>query len=170
MEISISDEFSGAVLQVWRALSLFPPTLQARALLQSWTALPSYLRTQAGLRADGLGGSLSERTLDSRTAFPELRRKGPRAGLTEYPPHLLFEWCTGPGATPSTETASLASNPTILEGTNPSQLLPASPDLFSPGLLRGLLQFPDLELSCYLSSPHGHISCPKSWLSGTKPS
>lgn len=53
MEISISDEFSGATLQVWRALGLLPPTLQVRALLQSWAVPPSYLRTEAVLRADG---------------------------------------------------------------------------------------------------------------------
>lgn len=109
--------------------------------------------------------------------------EGARVGLTEYPPHLLFEWWIGPGAISSTETTTLTSNPTSLEGINPSQLLPASPKasaciisqgfclhLLTSSALVLLLQFPDLELSGDLSSPHSHISHPKSWFSGTKPS
>lgn len=117
-------------------------------------------------------GSLSERASETAEQ-PSLGSggKGPRAGLTEYPLHLLYGWWRiGPDAISSTETASLASNPTSLEDINPSQLLPVSPDPFGPGAAESLLQFPDLELSSHLSSPHGHIFCSKSWLSRTKPS
>lgn len=100
-------------------------------------------------------GSLSERASETAEQ-PSLGSggKGPRAGLTEYPLHLLYGWWRiGPDAISSTETVSLASNPTSLEGINPSQLLPVSPDPFSPGAAESLLQFPDLELSSHLSLP-----------------
>lgn len=100
-------------------------------------------------------GSLSERASETAEQ-PSLGSggKGPRAGLTEYPLHLLYGWWRiGPDAISSTETVSLASNPTSLEGINPSQLLPVSPDPFGPGAAESLLQFPDLELSSHLSLP-----------------
>lgn len=100
-------------------------------------------------------GSLSERASETAEQ-PSLGSggKGPRAGLTEYPLHLLYGWWRiGPDAISSTETVSLASNPTSLEGINPSQLLPVSPDPFGPGAAESLLQFPDLELSSHLSPP-----------------
>lgn len=85
MEISISDEFSGAVLQVWRALGLLPPTLQVRALLQSWAVPPSHLRTEAALRAEV--GGLSEMASETAERQPSLGSGGRRPGQVSLSTH-----------------------------------------------------------------------------------